>query len=95
MDNPLLLAPGQRVDVAIIAPSVAMQELSFTSSIGQTPFTLPRIRSTGQKLRRLLSVMKLGFRVTANRMEKSASFIIYTIRLLAFNLREPIFVTFR
>jgi FtsP/CotA-like multicopper oxidase with cupredoxin domain len=52
MDDPLLLAPGQRVDVAIIAPSVAGQQLSFTSLIGQTPFTAARIRSTGQSLGR-------------------------------------------
>jgi FtsP/CotA-like multicopper oxidase with cupredoxin domain len=50
--NPLLLGPGQRVDVAIVAPSQEGQEISFTGSAGHKPFEITRLRAIGQNLGR-------------------------------------------
>ena len=51
-DKPLWLGPGQRVDVALVAPSQEGQELTFQGLIGQRPFTITRLRAMGQNLGR-------------------------------------------
>lgn len=53
-DNPLLLGPGQRVDVAIVAPSGEGQELAFQNLIGKSLlYDVARLRSVGQSLGRV------------------------------------------
>ncbi|WP_293572704.1 multicopper oxidase family protein [Phaeobacter sp.] len=52
-DAPLWLGPGQRVDVAIVAPDQEGEELLFNSLIGTNyPFEIARLRSIGHSLSR-------------------------------------------
>ncbi len=52
-DNPLLLGPGQRVDVVVVAPAAEGQELVFQNLIGTSLlYNVARLRSRGATLGR-------------------------------------------
>ncbi|MEM6824223.1 MAG: multicopper oxidase family protein [Pseudomonadota bacterium] len=58
-DAPLWMGPGQRVDVAVVAPSEEGRELIFESLIGRnTPFNVARIRAQGVSLGRQIGDIK-------------------------------------
>ncbi|WP_254694134.1 multicopper oxidase family protein [Sulfitobacter sp. SK012] len=52
IEAPLLLGPGQRVDVAFVAPAREGQEVVFTGLLGRTPFVVAKMRAIGQDLQR-------------------------------------------
>lgn len=52
-EAPLMLAPGQRVDLAILAPATEGQELALNSLSGSgQPFNIARLRAVGAPLSR-------------------------------------------
>lgn len=51
-EKPLLLGPGQRVDVVVQAPAIEGQSIAFTGLAGRMPFTMTRLRAVGRNLGR-------------------------------------------
>ena len=56
--KPLLLSPGQRVDVALRMPDTEGEELVFSSMIGSRPHTIASLRAIGTSKSRQLAELK-------------------------------------